>query len=827
MKSKFLVSSVCAAAMLAPHPSLAATNITENVTLAEDADWRDRGTVTISEGVTLDLGGHALYVRGLAGSGTLSGAVTPCRYACFKYYRFRIDATAGAALQLSEIKLFNGDADITQNSTVLWDDTSFNATFRDGFNPAKAVDGDLDTKWYDDRAEPGHANSDKVWVTLAFSEPTTVTRYQWFTADDSSSFPKRNPKSWRIQGSDDNEEWTNLDVVTDATPPAVTKELAYEKALIMEPSKSSTLHVDVSGGASYDNFTGNCSVPVCVGDGVLAGDCDLRRFGSSATVTGIVNLAGHTMRLSGLSGSGTITSGEPNGYRFYRFKVDATGGNDFQISRIDFLCGNSNITDQCTALHWRKDNYPSDFNPTYNPEAALDGSTATKWYDNRAKDDIWVTLEYAEPALVTQYRWYTGDDTKGAPARNPTAWRLQASNDNATWTDLDVVTGATPPAANKTLAYIGYVNSNLGGDGGELHVEVREGACQTNSTVTLSGRLKLVKDGAGTLVCAKAGQSYGGGTTVAAGFLKPGMRNDASLFGVANPSIAVEDGGQFLDDIFCEGVVGDVSWSIAGAGPDGFGAIRATARAPAGVNNAGVSWGRSLTLTGDATIGSDEYAFDFIAPDYIAYPIALNGHTLTLKSSQPMDMREYPFFLAASLCGTDAGTIVVGDNLCFYPYPGNAIVLPNVTFVVSAGAEYHTNKDPRAQDMTVSNLVYRSASAISQTERTTTVLGTYTPASATSAPKVQLGDATHLSPTLDLSSCIGTFDADFGGGLTFTEGTTVSVRVGNRKVPRKVIGWADGTGPTSVKFVFADTDRKLSVKSDGVYRAPGFIMLVK
>lgn len=76
--------------------------------------------------------------------------------------------------------------------------------------------------------------------------------------------------------------------------------------------------------------------------------------------------------------------------------------------------------------------------------------------------------------------------------------------------DLDVVTGATPPTANKTLAYAGHVNSNPGGDCGELHIEVTEGTCQTNSTVTLSGRLKLVKDGAGTLVCAKTGQTYGG-----------------------------------------------------------------------------------------------------------------------------------------------------------------------------------------------------------------------------------------------------------------------------------------------------------------------------
>ena len=153
-----------------------------------------------------------------------------------------------------------------------------------------------------------------------------------------------------MQASNDNATWMDLDVVAGMTPPETSKSLAYEKALTMTSPTGSALHVDVSGGASYDNFTGDCSVPVCVGDGVLAGDCDLRRFGSSATVTGIVNLAGHTMRLSGLSGSGTITSGEPNGYRFYRFKVDATGGNDFQISRIDFLSGNSNITDQCTAL---------------------------------------------------------------------------------------------------------------------------------------------------------------------------------------------------------------------------------------------------------------------------------------------------------------------------------------------------------------------------------------------------------------------------------------------------------------------------------------------
>lgn len=255
---------------------------------------------------------------------------------------------------------------------------------------------------------------------------------------------------------------------------------------------------------------------------------------------------------------------------------------------------------------------------------------------------------------------------------------------------------------------------------------------------------------------------------------------------------------------------------------------RRTAARSSGRNNALIAWGRSLTLTGDATVGSDEYAFDFVAPGYGTFPIALNGHALTVKSSQPMAMRESPFFLAASLRGTDAGTIVLGDNLCFYPYRENSSDLSHVTFVVSAGAEYHTRADDAdARDMTVSNLVYCSASASSQTARTTTVLGTYTPASATSAPKVQLGDATHLSPTLDLSSCVGTFDVDFGGGLTFAEGATVAVRMGGRRFPKKVIGWAEGTGPSNVTFVLADADGRISVEPDGVYCHRGLALFIR
>ena len=62
---KKVAIEVLAAAML----SLAgvhATNVTERVVLAADADWRGLGPVTMADGASIDLAGHTLKVDGLA-----------------------------------------------------------------------------------------------------------------------------------------------------------------------------------------------------------------------------------------------------------------------------------------------------------------------------------------------------------------------------------------------------------------------------------------------------------------------------------------------------------------------------------------------------------------------------------------------------------------------------------------------------------------------------------------------------------------------------------------------------------------------------------------
>ena len=518
-------------------------------------------------------------------------------------------------------------------------------------------------------------------------------------------------------------------------------------------------------------------------DVVLTGDADWRAEGI-ANISGTVNLNGHKLYTAGVAGSGLVFSAaNTNTYKYYRYKCDETQCNNFQVCEIEFLGPDgTKITETPAAILWDSSGHTYS---SYRPEKAFDGSLKTEWYDHRMSDGkVWVTVEYSEPLSIAGYRWYVGLDTNedaSRKQRNPVSWRLQASNDNENWTDLDVVTGASCTTVNKALAY-----SIIMGEESELHVEIPEGEAHTNSTLKLSGPVKLVKDGAGTLVLSKSGQSNCLGVRVSAGILKPGLsgRDSNTIFGVPKPleseiEIEIERGGQFLDDIYCNGSLYNIHWVIAGDGPDGSGAIRTVAKAVNKVNNANVPWGARLTLSDDATINSEEYAFDFINDYYTTFYLELNGHTLNVtgKSSG----RQWPYFLLSSVQSVGEGTLAM-ENLVFYPYKTVISQLVGTTVVISETASYYTDHGGDVRNVTMSNLVYRSTAANAQQVQITTVLATYAPVSTNSAPKVVLGDATHLETVLDLSERTTPFDIATGGGLTFASG-----RRQNRQPPRRFV----------------------------------------
>ena len=99
--------------------------------------------------------------------------------AAYRFYRFSVDLTAGDAMQISELKLFDATGDITRTcAAVRYEEGTFSPQFK-GYCPLKAVDGDLATKWYDDRAaaDKRSAFGKDVWLVLEYAEPVAAMRY--------------------------------------------------------------------------------------------------------------------------------------------------------------------------------------------------------------------------------------------------------------------------------------------------------------------------------------------------------------------------------------------------------------------------------------------------------------------------------------------------------------------------------------------------------------------------------------------------------------------------------------------------------------------------
>ena len=235
--------------------------ISEDTTLSADTDWRDQGTVVVADGVTLNLGGHKFYVSALGGNGTIDGTGKPA----FKYYRFKVEDTRGTFLQVSELKLYNGDTDVTGQHIALYSDTTTvtddtlaptvaaGRITPDAEKPEKLVDGEVGTKWLDFRSDPRYSAEIRAaaWVTLEFPDKTQIDRYEWYTANDTQANPGRNPTTWRLQGSDDNASWADLDVQVDRGDLTTeSMKLAYSGVPGLGTGE---LHVDVPSGVTAEN----------------------------------------------------------------------------------------------------------------------------------------------------------------------------------------------------------------------------------------------------------------------------------------------------------------------------------------------------------------------------------------------------------------------------------------------------------------------------------------------------------------------------------------------------------------------------------------------
>ena len=144
-------------------------------------------------------------------AGTLKFVDSPTGARGYTHYRFRVlnvndSNNANQIMELREVKLFEGEADVTYAAQFTYDATTTQeggtGIFGNNELPPKAIDMNLNSKWCDLR----YASQNCWWIEFVYATPVQVTSYNWAKTDNMY----RSPREWVLEGSDDGIVWTEL-----------------------------------------------------------------------------------------------------------------------------------------------------------------------------------------------------------------------------------------------------------------------------------------------------------------------------------------------------------------------------------------------------------------------------------------------------------------------------------------------------------------------------------------------------------------------------------------------------------------------------------------
>ena len=325
--------------------------------------------------------------------------------------------------------------------------------------------------------------------------------------------------------------------------------------------------------------------------------------------------------------------------------------------------------------------------------------------------------------------------------------------------------------------------------GGELHVNVGSGKTVENTTVALTGSLKFVKEGEGTFVSINAPQTYTGGTDVRGGTVRLG---GSSYLGAAYAPITVYEGAVL--DI---GEGGNRKWMrpvLAGG-----------TLVNSGVGVASTAEQNSvIVLTDDSFINFTQNG-GMVGSGYSETTLDLGGHELDLTVASG---RSFWLLNATVTVGrvkfSGEGTLAITSSS-----NGKA------TSLRAAAADFDlAGKVTVAVPAEVHDWTVRPGATVSG-DGTITVNGTFRPDGDSTAKYTLQGGA-----TLDLG---GKTAAWACGALAFANGATITVVPPSRS--EKIIDWMGHAPDGSVTFRLPDGVKGLLVvKDDGLYFYRGLII---
>ena len=601
---------------------------------------------------------------------------------------------------------------------------------------------------------------------LFYGLVNTDAEFAWWTGAGNNGDPT-NPANWACTNAAGN-------VIADGLPSSPTTVFFAGDISVQAPS-------------GYDLAPYRCVVKDCV----LTADSDLRGFGTVEIASGCtLNLNGHKLHVSDVSGTGTIIGNEiaPD------HSLDLTVSDSSRVT-----CTNTLLNESVSAATLFNNNYA---------RASTDNTKRIIL----SVDNLPLVVDYdmLTPQIVNMYRMYCGP-MDGVQARCPKDWEFYGSNDKENWTLLDSRSGVTWPTEQtarsycfyNTTAYRYYRFNGLTSSGsgstdannrffemvqleyfyenlGELHLHVPAGVTNTNSTVLFDGNLKLVKEGDGTFIAAKTGQQYSGGTDILGGTVKCATGAQDQLLGVQLSQILVASGA-VLDVCNCTRAY---SYKVVSGGGT-------LTNSGSGLGSSSPQLG-SLALTADSVLDST-HSLGFVYADYEPTFLDLGGHTLDVNTGSEGIFR-------MTNCDASNGTVRVSST-------GNGIVsfingdvnAATVDFDLSCLVCPYT-------PVTLRNLLMRAQCATQyNNDETISVLGRFK-TETLDFPNVRLENGS----TLDLSGQEGALNTAGSSThgvqfyLTFAPGATVAVDIGARSVAVGdcLVSWPAGRVPaSSVKFV--------------------------
>jgi autotransporter-associated beta strand protein len=606
------------------------------------------------------------------------------------------------------------------------------------------------------------------------------------------------------------------------------------------------LHVEAASEAALANFSGTIDSTVSMaldGECTLTANADWRRF-TTLHIDGCVNLNGHELVLDGLPGSGTVTDQgdnileyvEANGNQVVdtgivsstdtAVELDATyltsgdgtalfGCDDWSANRYMFVFASGKLHFFGAGKNFgapaNGTRYIVSVTPSTSPNGkikvvnkasgALLGSEQT---DALASNNTELRLfGFGNNTRMGNWRLHSFKMWKGGDLKRD----LVPMRKNGVAGLYDRVTGDFLVSNTDTDLIAGPVaadTANLG----TLHVDVAEGRTVVADTLALSGSLALVKKGAGTLFMNRPGQTYMGGTCVAGGVLttKSGGAQNVSVagdayFGKPGSRIMADVGGVFDFN-------GNSDYRIYNIVLNG-GTLR----------NGGYDQAQNQGSLGHLTITTNsviETAFNITVFNAATDLWNLGGYTLSVDT--------------------------LGKTLYFR----DSVVLTNGVFWLKGDGCWHVNAAVQARGVNLraeSALWlgakldvddYYAACTFDSNNGTAAmnVYGRFTPAT-----DYFYGCTLQDGATLDLNGRNGAWSTTsaFTSGanhVTFASGSTITVDVSTRPTFKgKIVDWGAGNTPSDVKFKLDAASkamgRALRVKDDGLYAVGGVIIIIR